>query len=239
MKRDPKRYRLIHGPYQAPRCRVGGDLFCQFRHREVKFGGLTDAPVLWPVTCERGPRALILCGGLVEAVRCESASAVAAHWGVGMHTVWRWRKALAVPWFNEGTRRFYRDLIPERVDLETLAQAREASRSLESQAKMSASRKGRPLHPKFRAGATAAARRPKSESFKQLTACRVRQEWAEGKRQPHPPGHRWSPAEIARLGTDTDEAISHELGRTPAAVQKVRLRLAIPSFIKHAAADTR
>jgi hypothetical protein len=76
MKRDPKRYRLLHGPYRAPKCRVGGVLFCQFRHREVKVGGLTDAPVLWPITREHGPRSLILCGGLIEAVRCESAGDV-------------------------------------------------------------------------------------------------------------------------------------------------------------------
>ena len=46
---------------------------------------------------------MILCGGLAEAVRCESVSAVAAHWGVAKETVWRWRKALGVPFFNEGT----------------------------------------------------------------------------------------------------------------------------------------
>jgi hypothetical protein len=229
---DPKRYRLFHGPYTAPKSRIGGTLYCQYRRRELKVGNLTDALIPWPVSRQPGPRSLILCGGLVEAVRCESESAVAAHWGVAPETVWRWRTALGVPFFNEGTRRLYRDTIPEKVNLQTLAEARKASRSPEARAKLSASKKGLPPHPVFRAAATAAARRPKTEAFKQLTSRRVRREWAQGRRRGHPCGRRWSDAEVARVGTDTDEAIAQALGRSPSAVQKIRLRLAIPSFVR-------
>lgn len=58
-------------------------LYCQRRRRLVKVDGLTDAPVIWPVTQKAGPRSLILCGDLVRAVQTESVPAVAAHWGVG------------------------------------------------------------------------------------------------------------------------------------------------------------
>ena len=37
--------------------------------------------------------------------------------------------------------------------------------------------------------------------------------------------------EVARLGTDTDEAIARELGRTVAAVQRALLRLGSPIFV--------
>ena len=238
MPRDPKRYKLLHGPYAAPRCHVGGVLSCQFRRRLRKVSGLTDAPVIWPFSQEHGPRSLILCGALIQAVRRESVSAVAAHWGVSRNTVWRWRKALNVPCRNEGTQRLYQDTIPDRVNQESLAAARERSRSPAARAKMSATRKGRPPHPRFKAAAAAAARRSKSESFKQKTSRRLRQEWAEGKRRPPVAGPRWSEAEIARLGTGTDEAVAEQLGRSAAAVQKVRIRLAIPCFVESGTAGT-
>jgi hypothetical protein len=37
-------------------------------------------------------------------VRCESAQAVAYWWGVVLSVVWRWRNALGVERFNEGSR---------------------------------------------------------------------------------------------------------------------------------------
>jgi hypothetical protein len=231
---SPKRYLLLRGPYPAPKCRVGRKLFCLYRRREVVVSGLTDAPISWPFTKKTGPTSLILCGELVRAVRTESESGVAAHWGVSIATVYKWRKALAVPCFTEGTRQLYQDTIPDRVNLETLAAARKLSATPAARAKMSATRKGRPAHPHLKKAALEAARRPKSESFKKLMSERMKNEWAEGKRQPHPPGRPWSDGEIARLGRDTDQAIGQELGRTAAAVRKVRLRLAIPCFVSRA-----
>jgi hypothetical protein len=96
---------------------------------------------------------------------------------------------------------------------------------------MSATRKGLPPHPSLRAAAIAAARRPKTESFKQKLSRRIRKEWRLGMRHGHPPGRQWTDAELARLGTGTDEAIARELGRSAAAVQKVRLRLGIAIFV--------
>jgi hypothetical protein len=42
-------------------------------------------------------------GDLVEAVHRESAEAIRHFWGVGSDTVWRWRKALGVGQYTEGT----------------------------------------------------------------------------------------------------------------------------------------
>jgi hypothetical protein len=97
---------------------------------------------------------------------------------------------------------------------------------------MSTTRKGLPNHPNLRAAGAAAARLPKPESFKRQTSRRMRREWWEGLRHGHPAGRRWTDEELARVRTDTDQAIARDLGRTPAGVQKVRLRLGIPSFLK-------
>jgi hypothetical protein len=77
---DAHRYRLFHGPYRMPRCRIGGRLVCEARG-EVVVRGISDAPIPWPLTrLKRGRLLHILCGGLVRAIRRESAIAVAHHW---------------------------------------------------------------------------------------------------------------------------------------------------------------
>jgi hypothetical protein len=228
MRQSPRtqRYRLLGGPYAAPECRVGRKLYCKRRRRWVKVGGLTDAPVSWPFV--QGGRSLILCGDLARAVREESASAVAAHWGVGRKLVWQWRKALGVTEYTPGTCQLIKDTIPEKVDLARLAQARAAAMTPESRAKMSATRKGRRPNEAFMEAARVAARRPKSESFRTKLSERLKREWASGTRRPHPPGRPWEAGEIARLGQAPDVVVAREIGRSPAAVQKARLRLGIP-----------
>ena len=225
---SPERYRLLGGPYAAPACRVGRKLYCRWRRRWVKVAGLTDAPVMWPFTQAAGPRSPILCGDLVLAVRIESAAAVAAHWGVARETVWRWRRALGVTEYTRGTRQLIRDTIPEKVDLDRLAEARAASRTPEARAKMSAARKGRRLPEAFLAAARRAAQQPKSESFRAKLSERIKREWASGARRSHPPGRPWRADEIARLGQASDAVIAREIGRSQSAVQKARLKLGIP-----------
>ncbi len=230
MRKSPRlqRYRLLGGPYAAPACRVGRKLYCRWRRRWVSVEGLTDAPVMWPFTQRSGPRSLILCGDLVRAVRDESVAAVAAHWGVGRETVWRWRRALGVNEYNRGTRQLIRDTIPEKVDLARLAEARVASRTPEARAKMSATRKGRKLPAAFLAAAREAAKQPKPESFRTKLSERLKQEWASGARRPPPRGRPWEAEDLARLGQAPDAVVAREIGRSPAAVQKARLRLGIP-----------
>lgn len=79
---EADRFRLLHGPYRMPRCRVGRRLKCLVRGR-VKVFGITDAPIPWPYTRREngcGPPIMIVCGDLARAIRCESEQAVAAPW---------------------------------------------------------------------------------------------------------------------------------------------------------------
>jgi hypothetical protein len=179
MKAHPSESLRLHfGPYRTPRCRIGHPLACEARGRTVVVGGLTDAPISWPYAQKRGPRSLILCGDLIQAVALESETAVAHHWGVGTTTVWTWRRALGIPANTVGSvrlRRYY------------IALGREVARSPESRAKMSATRAGRPLPPACRAAALQAARRPKSEAWKKALSERMKREWATGVRR-HPFG---------------------------------------------------
>src|SRR5262249_18747199 len=100
--RDTERYQLLYGPYRPPRCRVGTWLRCAVRGA-VKVCGMSDGRIPWPVArVKRGRPFLIVCGGLVRAIRREAEIAVAYWWGVGLWTAWQWRQALGVPATNEG-----------------------------------------------------------------------------------------------------------------------------------------
>jgi hypothetical protein len=67
--------------------------------------GVRSGPIPWPVCKTDRRHALIVYAGLARAIRRESAQAVAHWWGVGMFTVWKWRKALGVGATTEGTSR--------------------------------------------------------------------------------------------------------------------------------------
>src|SRR5207244_1830691 len=88
------------------------DVFCEMQG-DVILCGLTAARIPWPVgkRKQKGSRArsIVLYGGLAEAVRRESAQAVAYWWGITAQTVTRWRKALGVGPVTEGTHRLRHD----------------------------------------------------------------------------------------------------------------------------------
>src|SRR5271165_3958276 len=98
---DRERFRLLHGPYRAPRCGFGQKLFCELRGWVV-VRGISAGRIAWPRTKVKRAWAFILCGDLVRAVRRESAIAVCHWWGVTPQTVTVWRKALDVPQVNAG-----------------------------------------------------------------------------------------------------------------------------------------
>jgi hypothetical protein len=126
-------------------------------------------------------------------------------------------------------RQLIRDTIPEKIDLARLAEMRVASRTPEARAKMSATRKGIRPTALFLAAAREAAKQPKSESFRTKLSERLKREWASGARRAPPRGRPWAPEELARLGQAGDAVVAREIGRSPSAVQKARLRLGIPS----------
>lgn len=90
-------------------------LRCSIRGK-ARVHAITDTPIMWPATwrnhIDRRP-SLILCGDLIRAVRKESATAVAHHWGVSMLTVWKWAD------YGRHVGPFFRRLAPEKIHSET------------------------------------------------------------------------------------------------------------------------
>src|SRR4051812_22075299 len=72
----PTRFRLLFGPYHAPRFRYGRRVVCE-RAGLVELCGLSAGPIPWPLGKRPGSKArgLVLYADLVRAVRQESASA--------------------------------------------------------------------------------------------------------------------------------------------------------------------
>src|ERR1700704_5527219 len=110
------RVKLRFGPYRTPRFKYGDVVFCE-RCGEVTLCGLSKGRIPWPM-CRRGKAmAIVLSGGLVDAVQRESGVAIQYWWGVGQDTVWKWRKALGVDRYTQGTRALQSDYANEpRMD---------------------------------------------------------------------------------------------------------------------------
>ena len=145
---DADRFKLLHGPYRCPRCRIGSKLFCEVRGW-VPVRAMSDGRIVWPMTANKrnGRRFFIICGGLAKAVRRESAIAICYWWGVTPQTVSVWRKALGVGQYTEGTLRLHRNWTPERLPPEAREKALANSMRPEVIARRAASRRGRPFHP--------------------------------------------------------------------------------------------
>ena len=105
---DTSRLRLLFGPYTRPPFAYGDDATCEVRG-EVEIVELSNGLIPWPVGKRGRGKGLVVYAGLADAVRRESAQAVAHWWGVTPQTVGVWRKALGVGALTEGTRRLKRD----------------------------------------------------------------------------------------------------------------------------------
>ena len=108
---------LLHGPYRTPEVSVGDILRCRIRGIVV-VGSFSKGRIPWPMTKHRGPGAspaYILRGDLVRAVRCESVAAIRYWFGVGTATITKWRWALGVQRFNEGTTQLYSRWKPRKI----------------------------------------------------------------------------------------------------------------------------
>lgn len=151
---------LIAGPYTPPPCKRG-DWIEDERFGLIEVGGWTAAPIAWPYRKRAGSPSLILTEDLARAVRTESEQAIAEHWGVGLTTVWSWRKALGVGRITRGTRAILSAGVPE----EAAARGREAAAAPEARARMAAGKRGRPMHPNTAAALREAAKRPKPDGW--------------------------------------------------------------------------
>ena len=133
------------GRYRTPRFRYGDVVTCEVRG-DMKIVGLSNARGPWPKgrTGKRS-RASILYGARAEAVRRESAVAVAYWFGVGKFTVWHWRKALGVDPSTPGTAALRSRWAPETCQSDDANAKRDPTlHSADRAAKIAASRRGKP-----------------------------------------------------------------------------------------------
>jgi hypothetical protein len=107
---DPDKVKLLHGPYQIPRLRRGDRTHCLYRDKLVIVTSLSAGRIPWPLCKPIGPGqpGLLVEEELARAIRCESVLAVRYWWGACPRVVWRWRKALGVGRFTEGSLRLCR-----------------------------------------------------------------------------------------------------------------------------------
>lgn len=120
-----KDHTLLFGPYTAPACKIG-DVLDDAHYGRVVVGGFTDAPVSWPRPRRKGRPAPVLTGQLLDAIRQESAYAVAYWWGASITQVQNWRRWLDVDRLTPGTARLLAanaKAMPAEVR-EAIAQAR-------------------------------------------------------------------------------------------------------------------
>jgi hypothetical protein len=102
---------LLFAPYTPPPLHKGDHATCLFREGEVVITAWSDAPLSWP-RCRRidhlGGSGLLVTDELVRAILSESSVALQHWFGVGVDTVWRWRKAFGVlRWGTEGSKRLH------------------------------------------------------------------------------------------------------------------------------------
>jgi hypothetical protein len=108
---DPDKVKLLFGPYQAPRLKLGDRATCLYRDKLVIVHGWTDAAISWPL-CRplegKGRPGILVEEELARAVRGESSLALWYWWGPSPRVVWCWCKALGVERYTEGSKRLQR-----------------------------------------------------------------------------------------------------------------------------------
>jgi len=216
---DPDRIRLHFGPYHPPRCLIGDVLTCAVRGR-VKVVGFSSGRIPWPVTfVGNGVPSLIVCGGLLRAVRRESRPAVAYWWGIRVLTVFVWRRALKNP---ECRARFLR--------AKRLAHLRAAARQKRLQRPPRV-----PLwKPEWDALLGSEPDRKLAMRLgvnRQLVFSRPKLLGIAGTRpNPAHKARNWKASEDALLGTSPDREVAERLGCGLMAVYFRRQKLGVPAF---------
>jgi hypothetical protein len=218
---DADRFRLL-GKYRTPRVRVGAFVCCLIRG-EVEVVGIRDGPIPWPVCKTARRHALIVYADLARAIRRESAQAVAHWWGVGMGSVWKWRKALGVGATTEGTSRLRSDYSHEpwadEARARMHAQARDADRDAARREKIAAARRGKARPPQVMAPAHEARR-----GTHHTEETRRKMSEAHKRRGTRPPkaGRPWTPEEDELARTFSPAEVARRTGRTLEAVHSRR-----------------
>ncbi|HEY1380130.1 MAG TPA: hypothetical protein VGF55_25225 [Gemmataceae bacterium] len=138
------RYRLLFGPYRAPRWRYGRVVMDEVRG-EVTVVGMTAGRIPWPVGKRGRAKAPVVATSLARALRAEAAQAVAYWWGLSTHTVCLYRSALGVPRSTSGSRRLWQINCCEVITPEVHARAVRAANTPAANARKGVAQRGRPL----------------------------------------------------------------------------------------------
>jgi NUMOD3 motif len=162
----------------------------------------------------------------LEAVRQESEVAVAHWWGVSLDVAWKMRKALAVPEFNEGTRRLKGEVAREPASIEARAEGcRRVGPDPERRARIAAAKRGKP-RPAHVVEAIIAAHK----GTRHTDEARAKMSAAQRRRGARPPkaGRSWTPEEDELLRTLRPVEVAARTGRTLTAVYGRRIVLGMP-----------
>jgi len=138
-------YKLL-GTYRTPTFRYGQRVEDE-RRGEVRIVGLSAGRIPWPIGQTKRTKSLVLYRDLARAVRRESVVAIRHWWGVGANAVRRWRKALAVPYNNEGTTARRVAHGKGKANRPALAAMHAKAQDPDRRAKIGASRRGKPRPP--------------------------------------------------------------------------------------------
>jgi hypothetical protein len=111
---------------------------------KVKICGMSDSRMPWPLCKVHRWLVPVVNKGLARAVRRESEQAVAHWWGVGLRSVWQWRKALGVAATTEGTSRLRSDYCQEPWAKRARQKGYAKHRDPQRRAKIAAARRGKP-----------------------------------------------------------------------------------------------
>ena len=152
-----------------------------------------------------------------------------AHWwGVGLFTVWQWRRALGVGATTRGASRLRTEYTSEPWAVEAWARRYDAATEPVRRAKIAAARRGKPRPRVIEAMREASLGSHHSEDT------RRRMSEAHKKRGTRPPaaGRPWTLEEDAQLGTMPDADAARRTGRSEEAVQERRAALGIDGFYR-------
>src|SRR5262245_10493912 len=155
--------------------------------------------------------------------------------GVGVHAVWRWRKALGVGRTDSpGSRRLIQAAAEAGAEgmkrREWTAEERDGYR--QRAVELNLARHLRPDHgqgwtkEELRLLGTAPDAEVAGRIGRTTNAVRIRRTRLG---IPDPGGHGWTAEELALLGTAPDEEVARRIGRTPGAVTHKRCKLGIPN----------
>jgi hypothetical protein len=192
---------------------------------EVVIRAISDAPIPWPL-CRSGYGLVpVVYKGLLRAVRREAAQAVVHWWGTSIHCVWKWRKALGVERFNDGTMRLKRAYAAEPWFIEARAEAHTKARDPERCAKIAAAKRGkpRPAHVVQAVIDAHTGMRHSDESRRKMSESHRRR----GTRPPKA-GRPWTLVEDELARTLPGAEAAERTGRTLQAVRARRRKLGLP-----------